>query len=163
MKLNTTLKKSGKLWSSLADQIAQDKVAAALKKGARVLEPAIKRNAPTASGKMRSGVKTVVSNSGLSVRVISELGQEWYQIPVESGTKQGKLAIQPLARWAEAKLGKHGVEALQTAFAIATVKARKGGTKKTNWFYGPWDRLRSTINALYLGPVGVAIVEELDS
>ena len=163
MKMQHTIRKTGPIWPESSANVAPRKLAEALKKAGDVLHPAIKGNARVATGKMRGGVKLLISQSGLVVRVVSELGQEYYSIPVESGTKQGKVAIEPLVRWVEAKLGKSGVKAVQTAFAIATVKAREGGTEKTNWFYGPWDRMRPTINALYLGPVGAAIVQELES
>jgi hypothetical protein len=162
--LGIAIKKTGQLWHYQADQVARAKTARALQGAARLLQPAIKARAPRASGTLASGVQIVTSRSGLSVRVVAQTPGSGlsYGIPVESGASQTKVAMEGLVKWAELKLGKSGLEARQTAYAIARWKERKGTTPKTNWFFGPFDRLTATINSAFLGPVGAAIVAELD-
>lgn len=167
MKLDAKLTKTGKLWTVDALKVAREKTVVALAAAARHLEPAIKQAAPKASGEMAESVTTLTSPSGLYVRVIENApyrtGGVTYGIPVETGAKQSKIRVsEPLVRWVEIRKGLRGAEAKSAAFAIARWKERKGSTPKTNWFYGPFERLIPTLNSNYLGPVGAAIIDELD-
>lgn len=168
MKLDAKLTKTGKLWTVDALKVAREKTVAALAAAARHLEPAIKQAAPRASGAMAESVTTLTSPSGLYVRVVENAPRRTgdkvsYGIPVETGANQSKVrASESLVRWVEIRKGLRGAEAKSAAFAIARWKERKGSTPKTNWFYGPFERLIPTLNSNYLGPVGAAIIDELD-
>lgn len=168
MRLNVEKKKLGKLWTVEALEVARAKTVVALAGAAKELESAIRAAAPRATGELAASVTTYTSPSGLYVKVVEGTATRTakgfsYGVPVQAGAKQSKVrASESLVRWVEIKKGLRGSAARSAAFAIARWKEKQGKTAGNPWFYGPFDRLLPSLNSNYLGPIGAAIVTELD-
>ncbi|MHC8492791.1 hypothetical protein ACTU44_08760 [Thalassospira sp. SM2505] len=117
-------------------KIVTEELTAATWQASLLLEREVKENTPTGVGG-GGGLKGSISAREpevLSDNVIGMVGTPLdYAVPVELGTRPHFPPVQPLADWAEHKLGLSPAEAQGAAFAIAR-KISRTGTKGAHMF-----------------------------
>lgn len=167
MKLAVTVTKVGRMWHEQANHAARSETAKALREAALWLMPRLQANAPVATKQLRDGIHTVISPSGLSVRVVQG---DWYGVPLSKDRLVNSMPnVRQLQRWVEVKFGKSGVEAKRHAFGLALKmydpEGKLGGGKieGNNWWYDTFDRETPALNSQFLNRVGAGLVEWLDS
>lgn len=112
-----------------APEIVTEELVAAATESSLLLEREVKELTPTgigAGGGLRGSVSAREPRV-LADNVIGEVGTPMnYAVPVEIGTKPHFPPIQPLADWAEHKLGVPREEARSVGFLIARKISQKG-------------------------------------
>lgn len=134
-----------------APQMVADELRAATLEATQLLEREVKEETPVGiggGGGLRGSIaarEPVVSGTG----VLGVVGTaQPYAVPVELGTRPHFPPVQPLADWAERKLGVPAAQARDVGFLIARKIARRG-TEGAHMFERAFERVRPQVVAIY--------------
>lgn len=156
--LDISAKTVGKFWGQRKIEAAQRLVKKGLGGAAGRLVQAEKQAAPVATGELQDGIHAVVQAGGMVVKVVQD---PWHGIVVEHGAVPSYTPIEPLEEWVEVKLAIPQPEARRVAYAISETHSIYGIDPQPYW-WKTFDSLVPTLNSQYLGPVGAALVKELE-
>ena len=158
MNLAARGRKVGKFWGDYRTQVAKKEIARGFKGASSRLVEALKTAAPVAGGELREGIHAEFFRGGMVVKVVQD---PWYGIAVDAGAVASFSPVQPLVEWVELKIGASGQEAERIAYAIIEDHSKLGRDPQPYW-YVTFDKMIPILNSQYLGPVGAAIVKELE-
>lgn len=134
-----------------APEIYEREMKATTIEATMLLERETKERTPVGSGG-GAGLRGSISGKEpvvLGAQVIGEVSTSiTHAIPVELGTKPHMPPIEPIADWAQAKLGLNAVEAKGAAFAIAR-KIAVQGTEGAHMFERAFDANQSQVRTQY--------------
>ena len=137
-------------WAQAPEVVIEEMTAATLE-SELLLEREVKEETPIGVGG-GAGLKGSISAREpqvLADTVIGEIGTPLlYAIPVEFGSKPHRPPVQPLADWAQAKLGVAPEKAESVGYAIAN-KIAKVGTKGAFMFTKAFEANRAQIELIY--------------
>lgn len=157
MRMDAQVRSVGRLFTAGALAAAELRAAPAIARASEVLANEIRQAAPRASGDLLSRIRPV--GFGFARRVQADVA---YAVPLDKGTAPGYLPIQPVAQWAQLRLGLSESDSRRMAFALSFSRSREA-YRGAKFFFRTFDRVAGRLQRDYLDPIGIKVIKDLEA